>query len=267
MQISCVVCQADFAAKRRDARYCSPSCARRGTQPCSVEDCDRPSCVARPQRLCTSHYNKARYTAEQRHQKKHQATCSVCGRQWMSERPGRKLCSDACRSVEYTRRGIRPPHWDRRSAGGSRPWSRATRAKWKLAKAARGSSGNRWVAGWCERCGKDFVSALGTDLARYCSNACKRRARSSRRRARERGAYSERYARHQIFERDGWRCHICKRLTLKAEVVPHPRAPVLDHLVPLARGGSDTAANVATACFLCNSVKRDCGGGEQLALI
>jgi len=107
----------------------------------------------------------------------------------------------------------------------------------------------------------------GADLARFCSTKCKRRTKASRRRARLRGAHHERYSRHQIFERDHWRCHICRRKTLRTKVVPHPRAPVIDHLVPLAEGGDDTAANVATACFMCNAIKRECGGGEQLALI
>ncbi|MEV4767786.1 HNH endonuclease [Micromonospora humida] len=264
MQKPCAICQVSFDAKRSDAKYCSKRCGRRGTKPCSTDGCQRPSCVARPRRLCSTHYN-ARYTPEQRHPKRHTATCVVCGKQWSTGRSGREICSDECRSTEYSRRGLRPPAGS--SSGGGRPWSRRTRAKRKLAKAARGSTGSRWVAGRCERCGKHFISALGSELGRYCSNTCKRRARSSRRRARERNAYSERYSRHHIFERDRWRCHICKRKTLADVAVPHPRAPVVDHLVPLAEGGDDTAANVATACFLCNSTKRERGGGEQLALI
>jgi len=51
--------------------------------------------------------------------------------------------------------------------------------------------------------------------------------------------------------------------------VPHPLAPTIDHLIPLADGGSDSPANVATAHFLCNSTKgeRHGGGGDQLTLI
>lgn len=52
-----------------------------------------------------------------------------------------------------------------------------------------------------------------------------------------------------------------------SKAVPHPRAAVLDHVIPLARGGTHEPANVRTACFLCNSIKGDGGGNEQLMLI
>ena len=204
--------------------------------------------------------NRTRYTPDKRHPK-HRIVCTVCGTPHESARPDGKYCSDDCRAVDYAKRGIRPkrePGWT---------WTRRARAKFKLRKAACGIRGSRWAAGSCERCGTPFVSVVNNDIGRYCSDACKRRASKSRRRARKRGAYSEPYSRHQIFERDRWRCHICRRKTSRTKVVPHPRAPVIDHLVPLAEGGDDTAANVATACFLCNSTKRDAGGGEQLALI
>lgn len=51
------------------------------------------------------------------------------------------------------------------------------------------------------------------------------------------------------------------------KAVPHPKAPTIDHVVPLAEGGADTAANVRLAHFICNSMRGNRGGGEQLALI
>ncbi|NEA63940.1 HNH endonuclease [Streptomyces sp. SID12488] len=39
--------------------------------------------------------------------------------------------------------------------------------------------------------------------------------------------------------------------------VPSPMAPTLDHIVPLARGGSHEPANVQAAHFLCNNKKND----------
>jgi 5-methylcytosine-specific restriction endonuclease McrA len=88
-----------------------------------------------------------------------------------------------------------------------------------------------------------------------------------RRRARERGAFIAPVSPRQIHERDGWRCHICRKKVSKTAVVPHPRAATLDHLVPLAALGSHEPANVATACFRCNCIKGDRGGGEQLMLV
>ncbi|WP_261949456.1 HNH endonuclease [Rhodococcus sp. T9N] len=71
----------------------------------------------------------------------------------------------------------------------------------------------------------------------------------------------------KIFERDRWQCHICNTRVKRDMVVPHPLAPTIDHLIPLAAGGTHEPANVATAHFLCNSRKGDRGAGEQLALI
>jgi 5-methylcytosine-specific restriction endonuclease McrA len=50
------------------------------------------------------------------------------------------------------------------------------------------------------------------------------------------------------------------------KVVPHPKAPTIDHIVPLSAGGDDTKANVQLACFLCNSIKGS-RGTQQLTLI
>jgi 5-methylcytosine-specific restriction endonuclease McrA len=41
------------------------------------------------------------------------------------------------------------------------------------------------------------------------------------------------------------------------KVVPHPKAPVLDHILPLAQGGTHEPTNVQCAHFMCNSIKRD----------
>jgi len=50
------------------------------------------------------------------------------------------------------------------------------------------------------------------------------------------------------------------------QVVPHPKAPTVDHIVPVSEGGDDTRANVQLAHFVCNSVK-GARGSQQLALI
>ncbi|WP_413247018.1 HNH endonuclease [Sphingomonas sp. 1P06PA] len=61
-----------------------------------------------------------------------------------------------------------------------------------------------------------------------------------------------------MFERDGWRCHLCHRSTPKRLRGSYkPSAPELDHIVPLAKGGSHTRANTACACRQCNGAKSD----------
>jgi 5-methylcytosine-specific restriction endonuclease McrA len=128
----------------------------------------------------------------------------------------------------------------------------------KLARAAQGTHGSAWVSGSCRRCGQHFIATATIsirDLPRYCSEQCATRTAEARRRMRVRSTERDRYARIEIFERDGWRCHLCGRLVDRTAFVPDLRAPTIDHLIPLAKGGSDTRANVATAHFQCNSIK------------
>lgn len=116
-----------------------------------------------------------------------------------------------------------------------------------------------YVMGWCPECGAPFVDRQVR--ARFCSVACGRRAAKSRRRAAKRGAFVADVRRREVFERDRWTCHLCGQRVAWTKAVPHPRAPVLDHVVPLAAGvelgGVHAPYNVRTAHFLCNSLKRD----------
>lgn len=90
-----------------------------------------------------------------------------------------------------------------------------------------------------------------------------------KRRAMERDASSESYTRNEIGERDEWRCGICSRKVNRALAYPHRRSAVVDHVVPLSRGGNDTRRNVQIAHWDCNASKGSgvAGDGEQLRLI
>jgi 5-methylcytosine-specific restriction endonuclease McrA len=104
-----------------------------------------------------------------------------------------------------------------------------------------------------------------------CSEACaqeRRRIREYSRQAVKRGATSVVHVvPREIFDRDQWRCHICRR-KLSADVTwPHPRSASVDHLVPLSKGGEHSPENVETACLQCNISKGNRGGNEQLLLI
>lgn len=126
-----------------------------------------------------------------------------------------------------------------------------------------------FVAALCPECGDAFVMTDGTARMgtrggkRYCSSACGKRAwrRDHRHRRRDRRE-GRRIHRAQILERDGYCCRLCgDPLDLSADV-PHPLAPVIDHIVPLALGGEHAQYNVQAAHFLCNSRKRDVLEGQ-----
>lgn len=121
----------------------------------------------------------------------------------------------------------------------------------------------------CVGCGT-VMSLHRHNLRRLRCDACllgERRRNKDKRRAMKRAAYRADVRPSLIYERDGYRCKLCgKRLNMKA-AVPHPMAPTIDHIVPLAQGGTHEPANAQAAHFLCNSIKGDRGGNEQLLLI
>ena len=61
----------------------------------------------------------------------------------------------------------------------------------------------------------------------------------------------------EIYERDGWVCHLCDEPVDRVADFNDDLAPSLDHLQPRSKGGSDDPDNLATAHRLCNSRRRD----------
>jgi 5-methylcytosine-specific restriction endonuclease McrA len=116
----------------------------------------------------------------------------------------------------------------------------------------------------CPECGDCFVvERSGGPTRVYCSDACakrnwRRRDKKTRSKRIRDGASRESIDLAKIAERDGWRCHICKRKVTR-------RTWSLDHLIPLSDGGPHTHANVALAHRLCNA-KRGAHGAAQLRL-
>lgn len=163
------------------------------------------------------------------------ARCACCG-SWYDAINGRLYCSELC------------------------------------AKIARGQLGKPFE---CKGCGVTVCRIVAQSL--FCSDGCgndhkqktrtsyklseayrsSRRKSKSLRRARMRGAKScEPLDPMMVFERDLWRCGICGRKTLKGmRGTTHDRAPELDHIVSLARGGEHTYANTQCSCRKCNGEK------------
>lgn len=137
--------------------------------------------------------------------------------------------------------------------------SRTRKAQRKLDRAARGSRGKgTWVGGECARCGTLFVARLVTGSAtRHCSKACVLADRRAVHRARKAGVKVTPGRRSAVYTRDNWICQICGDPVNPTVKVPSRDAPVIDHIVPLARGGAHAPENWQTAHFWCNSWKRD----------
>lgn len=113
-----------------------------------------------------------------------------------------------------------------------------------------------WPAGQCLECSGAFAP-LDREQ-RFCSSACSKRHHDrvacARRRARQIG--SEAVDPIAVFERDGWRCQLCRRKTRRDHRgLKTPLSPELDHIIPLARGGEHTYRNTQCLCYPCNSAK------------
>lgn len=212
-------------------------------------------------------------------------------RQWRDANVEHRRQQDRARDRsgrDYSGRVYKPVEWACAECGGSfRPGKLRTRkcedcrrplpvlANVTIAGAVRAISdrpvGCRFVAGACRECGESFVVADGRSAVgyAYCSRGCERRAsrRAHRDRRRTRKAGGERVFRRKVFERDGWRCRLCGGKVARDRAVPHPKAPTVDHIVPLAEGGQHTYLNVQTAHFICNSLKGASAANDQLRLV
>lgn len=169
-------------------------------------------------------------------------TCRQCGGAFLQRSPRHVLCSDTCRRVEG-----------------------------RVAEYQRSAARKALVMRPCGECGLAFVPGYGVKRTLYCSPACGRRAsrRADKqvRRARQRSGVSETVNATRVFERDGWRCHICaKKVRREKRGTSHPLAPELDHIIPLALGGHHTYANTACACRRCNGAKGATAFGQPSLL-
>ena len=75
------------------------------------------------------------------------------------------------------------------------------------------------------------------------------------RRARRKSRTVEHIDRREIFNRDNYTCHICNEATDATVRHPSPMAPTIDHVIPLAKGGTHTKDNIKTAHSRCNTSK------------
>lgn len=124
----------------------------------------------------------------------------------------------------------------------------------------------------CSTCDTWFTPLKGPK--RYCSTKCKNAAFGARRRSTPQGR-AERLAQYQkrraaikgtavekivardIYERDHWICGLCHEPIPQDAPRRHPLSASLDHVVPLAKGGSHTHENVQAAHLICNGRKGD----------
>lgn len=126
----------------------------------------------------------------------------------------------------------------------------------------------------CARCGSQFKTHRPN--ARYCSTRCQKmdwkdrnqasaKAEYVRRRLLESDAYVADVDHHAIFIRDGWTCQLCGGHVDRELSFPHPHSASLDHILPLACGGTHEPANTQLAHLGCNAAKGSRAGLQRTA--
>lgn len=129
----------------------------------------------------------------------------------------------------------------------------------------------------CGTCEKRFTKIGMQGRRRPLCRACKRKQINKTRRAygkniRDRairfGVERVPYSRDDVFNRDCWRCQLCRCDLLhkwtynKTTLVPHPRNATIDHIIPMSKGGADAEWNVQACCLTCNGKKSDSTKGQ-----
>lgn len=120
--------------------------------------------------------------------------------------------------------------------------------------------------GACRDCGTGVVSHMPTPRCPPCDRERNRRKCQRRRDAGHGRVKHDGMTIFQLGDRDGWRCHLCRRRVDRALKSPDSGSATFDHLVPVSDGGDDSRANLRLAHLSCNCQRGD-GGIVQLMLV
>ncbi|QCX81264.1 HNH endonuclease [Streptomyces sp. YIM 121038] len=257
----------------RACAYCDAPLTNPRRVQCGAPECKRQHRNERQREFQAKHRAATGRSYSRRYDrprtKAYPITCAQCGREATVTKTTSRYCTHQCfYDAKYGQGrprekyvGIGKAEYQARE----RAKTRRRRAERRLRASMAGVRGaGVWCAGRCARCGTHFLRKSTTEPTAFCSRRCRQRASASLRRALAAGAEGGFVSRWRIYERDGWLCHICGDPVDRDVVVPAPRAPVLDHVVPIARGGPHCEENLKTAHFYCNSVKRDLVDGWQV---
>lgn len=271
----CLQCGRAFEYTRSDAQFCGQRCSirfRKGTPKvrlctgCGGDISDRMGNA----KFCAPCYeDRPQVHQEARKQRlAREAECAQCLERYTAHAPEQRFCSMRC-SLKANRALQLSVILTKECRGcGEEFTTRDARvvacsiACKQWAKKYPGKT--RVLMAQCETCGVLFE---GTRAGmRFCSRRCIAYTAKHKRRALERQAYVEPVSRGAIMERDKWTCKLCGDRIPKNLTGHHPKAPSLDHIIPLSKGGEHSRANVQAAHFGCNAAKGNRGGQEQLML-
>jgi hypothetical protein len=202
-------------------------------------------CLKESQRKATREYKRRQRAASKKVPQR--TACTDCGKPF--PRPVHRTLRCADCKAEVARQYQR-----KLRVSNPKPQSQYRCVACRQQIVRRGRSGRPL---YCASCGR--AAFLLARRRNDCANWHKRRAA-------KRAVTAESFRREEIYERDRWKCGICRRRIDRRLRHPHPMSVSLDHVIPLALGGPHTRANVQAAHLRCNLRKRTRAVGEQMLL-
>lgn len=218
-----------------------------------------------PPRFCSQNCIKLAHVAKQgiRH-------CMACSKPVPLSTTKRLFCSKNCISVHRSKptECTHPlVQWCKQCGNLIRDWRKKNYCSQKCRDHKHRNRKKTYVAfersANCKICEKEF-NGTGRGKLTFCSSECRlidkrlwRLDMRRKRRARKKLVRVESISRKRVFERDSWKCGICLCQIDKAAKYPDLKSASLDHIIPIAKGGSHTYDNVQAAHFICNSFKSD----------
>lgn len=235
----CACCGVEFVAHRKNKIYCSRKC----------RDVAYKRSKGQDSRL-----------------EPRQVKCVVCGVEFKTTNPSKKTCSENC-SKDLTRE--RKRH-DPRAMHTIEEYKRLKKEQARQA-AKRKAIEKAWykalhtVEKECAECGALFY-CLDTENKCTCSSKCSRRYASKK--AEKRIPKEQRVDKitlKRLFKRDNGICYLCGEkcnwndwnFSQKGNKYPGDEYPVIEHVIPISRGGLNAWDNVRLAHWKCNLEKAD----------
>jgi 5-methylcytosine-specific restriction endonuclease McrA len=255
----CVVCGDSFTTYKADQLCCGLTCSqvkrvqtRTINKPSTCQQCGKdylPKEAGRDTYCSRECYFEAIKAKPKVKELLPAINCKQCGNSFIPTTRVSRLCSDDCKRV-YSRIKCRDYN-----------------------RVKHGTFGT--VTKSCPYCGAAFTMEKYGSQQDYCTPTCRKKAyrrtdvgrqnhRSvkARRRARLVGAEVSPVTWLDVLIRDRWICAICGAKINRAAKFPHPQSATIDHIIPLAKGGPHSMANLQAAHFICNATKSDQGGGQ-----